>query len=164
MASGGEKRNGPAKAPGAIDLDAPYPKSNPTVVPLPPDPEFADEISEDLLEDNADSLKLIHPLKPKPTPEAGISLEEIGVEVQTKHTTQKIYIDNLPPAEADDEATVVDLVNNDVLDADTQDPAAVEAQKRAAEERARKRREISDRTPTLSDLPRITEDDDTNDI
>lgn len=110
MSSGGQKHNGSASSPGSADLDTQYP-TNPAVAPLPPDPEFAGEISEDLLEDAAQGLKLLHPIKPQPTPEKGISLEEIGVEmqIQTKHTTQKIYIEELPRVAPDQDETVIDL-------------------------------------------------------
>jgi hypothetical protein len=151
------------KAPAGIDLDAPYPKSNPTVAPLPADPEFADEISEDLLEDAAEGLKILHAPKTQPTPEKGISLEDIGVQVQTKHTTQKIYIHELPPDDdADQDETVVDL--NKALQDETDEQDTESLDRKLIEDVEKEARRISrivpDRTPTLHDGDNDEETDD----
>lgn len=149
-------------------------KANPAVTPLPPDPEFAEAISEDLLEDNAQGLKLLHPIKPQPTPEKGISLEEIGVEmqIQTKHTTQKIYIEELPRVAPDQDETVIDLDKAN-LDNARAAYAAAAAQAAAANDddddndtQSMDRREVeaAARRMRRSDSPTLRDEDETNDL
>lgn len=139
------------------DLDAPYSAtSNPTVMPIPTTPDFAEEISEDLLEDAVEGLRRINPPKSAHASDPGIALEDIGI--QTRHTTQKIKIQ--PIEEPDQDETVIDLdqrvLQLDRAFEDEEDHATTESlDRRDFETLERQRRELEGLTEDVS------EDDDT---
>jgi hypothetical protein len=75
-------------------LSSPAAQDASGVVPNLPNPDFVEHISDDLAEDAAEALKLLRPPSgiELPPGESGIPLQDLGLPVRTKGTTQKIDI------------------------------------------------------------------------
>ncbi|MCK6544564.1 hypothetical protein L6R52_01715 [Myxococcota bacterium] len=112
-----ERRGITAKS-GPVALPTAHPRGGPgdTLVPVNT-ADFAEEISDDLVVDAAQALRMI-PREPHAHSEdsGGISLFEIGAVVQTRQTTQKIAIHGIRGIHApshDEDDTVIDLPDDE---------------------------------------------------
>jgi hypothetical protein len=121
-------------------------------MPIPTTPDFAEEISEDLLEDAVEGLKRINPPKSPHTSDAGIALEDIGI--QTRHTTQKIQIRAIE--EPDQDETVIDLDQrvlqlDRAFDEEEENATTESLDRRDFETLQRQRRELEGLTEDIND-------------
>ena len=107
-------QGGPTSDPPKIPEESTRPKStsSPTHVPLPP-AEFAEQISDDLVVDAAESLKLIRepPVRDENEDSDGIRLEDLGLPGAP---TQKIPI--RAPIEDEDTVDEDTTVNREAVD------------------------------------------------